>query len=146
VTVDLEATRSNELEPGTAVQLTMPDGVETTGTVATIGTEAAGGEEEGAFGPGGGGGPTVPVTITLDDAASAAAFDTGEVDVAIERSREDDVLAVPVTALLALAEGGYALELADSRLVPVEVGTIADGWVAVSGDGIEPGTEVVVPE
>jgi hypothetical protein len=54
-----------------------------------------------------------------------------------------------VTALLALAEGGYALEVAGdgdaTRLVAVEVGTHADGWVGVAGDGIEPGVEVVVP-
>ncbi len=152
VTVDLDASRSNELEPGTKVGLTMPDGAETTGTVATIGTEADASEDqqEGGLVPGGSGGPTVPVTITLDDPAAAAAFDTGAVDVAIERSREDGATAVPVLALLALAEGGYAVQLpgaadAPGRLVGVEIGTYADGWVGVTGDGIEPGVEVVVP-
>jgi hypothetical protein len=147
VTVDLDASRSNELEPGTAVTLTMPDDVETTGTVATIGTETAASEESAGPG-GGGGGTTVPVTITLDHPEVAADFDTGTVDVAIERSRDDDALAVPVTALLALAEGGYAVELAGGgthHLVGVEVGTFADGWVGISGDGIEPGVKVVVP-
>ncbi|MDP1819740.1 MAG: hypothetical protein Q8K58_07560 [Acidimicrobiales bacterium] len=57
---------------------------------------------------------------------------------------------MPVTALLALAEGGYAVELVSgagsgARLVPVEVGTHADGWVGIEGDGIEPGAAVVVP-
>jgi hypothetical protein len=152
VTVDLDASRSNELEPGTKVGLTMPDDSETTGTVATIGSEAEASDDEGAGGlaPGGASGPTVPVTITLDDPASAAAFDTGSVDVAIERSREDGANAVPVTALLALAEGGYAIEVpgaggSPGRLVAVEVGTYADGWVGVTGEGIEPGAEVVVP-
>jgi hypothetical protein len=153
VTVDLDASRSNELEPGTKVGLTMPDGAETTGTVATIGSEAESsddGQEGGGLGPGGGGGPTVPVTITLDDPTAAAGFDTGSVDVAIERSRQDDATAVPVTALLALTEGGYAVQLpgageAPGRLVAVEVGTYADGWVGVTGEGLEPGTKVVVP-
>jgi hypothetical protein len=153
VTMDLDATRSNELEPGTKVGLTMPDGVETTGTVATIGAEASDDGSDAEQGPiigpgGGGGGPTVPVTITLDDPSVADAFDTGGVDVAIERSREDGATAVPVAALLALAEGGYAVELPGTgagRLVRVEVGTFADGWVGVTGDGIEPGVEIVVP-
>lgn len=148
VSVDLEPARSNELEPGTSVGLTMPDGTETTGTVATIGTRAAAGDAPTGL-PGGD--PTVPVTITLDDPGVAAAFDSGEVDVAIERSRDEGATAVPVTALLALVEGGYAVEVDDGdlrdggRLVAVEVGTIADGWVGVEGDGIEPGVEVVVP-
>ncbi|HJR26018.1 MAG TPA: peptidoglycan-binding protein [Acidimicrobiales bacterium] len=152
VTVDLDANRSNELEPGTKVGLTMPDDTETTGTVATIGSEAEAPADEGGGGlaPGGGGGPTVPVTITLDDPAAAASFDTGSVDVAIERSRDDDATAVPVTALLALAEGGYAVQLPSAgdqpgRLVAVDIGTYADGWVGVTGEGIEPGVEVVVP-
>jgi peptidoglycan hydrolase-like protein with peptidoglycan-binding domain len=147
VTVDLEASRSNELEPGTAVALTMPDDTETTGTVATIGTEAEASDQN--AGPGGGGGATVPVTITLDHPEAAAGFDTGTVEVAIERSRDEDALAVPVTALLALAEGGYAVELAGGgathQLVGVQVGTFADGWVGITGDGIEPGVKVVVP-
>ena len=42
----------------------------------------------------------------------------------------DDVLLVPVGALLALGEGGFALEVPDgdsTRLVPVEVGEVLDG-------------------
>jgi hypothetical protein len=150
VTVDLDAARSNELEPGTSVGLTLPGGVETTGTVATIGAEAEsdGQDQEGPLAPGSGG-PTVPVTVTLDDPQAAPDFDSGAVDVAIERAREEGATAVPVTALLALAEGGYALEVpaggTGTRLVAVDVGTYADGWVGVDGDGIEPGVEVVVP-
>ena len=150
VTVDLDATRANELEPGTKVGLTLPGGEASTGTVATIGTEAESDDQGQEGGPvvGGAGGPTVPVTITLDDPDAAPDFDSGAVEVAIERARDDGATAVPVAALLALVEGGYALEVGGgdgTRLVPVEVGTYADGWVGVTGDGIEPGVEVVVP-
>jgi hypothetical protein len=91
------------------------------------------------------------VTVALDDPAAAAGFDSGAVEVTIETSRVEDATAVPVTALLARTEGGYGLQVVDDRepeghrLVPVEVGAIADGWVEVSGDGIEAGVEVVVP-
>jgi hypothetical protein len=150
VTVDLDASRSNELEPGTAVALTMPDGKPTTGKVATIGSQSSASSDQGQGQPvpGGSSGPTVPVTIALDDPAAAAAFDTGSVDVAIERSRDEGATAVPVEALLALVEGGYAVEVADGashHLVAVEVGTFADDFVGVEGKGIEPGTKVVVP-
>lgn len=148
VTVELDASRSNELEPGTAVALTMPDGVETTGKVATIGSQSSASDGQDQQIPGGSTNPTVPVTISLDDPTKAAPFDTGSVDVALERSREDDATAVPVEALLALVEGGYAVEVKDgaaSRLVGVEVGTFADGFVGVTADGVQPGAEVVVP-
>jgi hypothetical protein len=148
VTVGLAASRSNELEPGTAVGLTLPDGVETTGKVATIGSPSSASDGQDRQGPDASSEPTVPVTITLDDPTTAAAFDTGAVDVALERSREEGATAVPVEALLALVEGGYAVEVADgtsSHLVGVEVGTFADGFVGVTGDGVEAGVEVVVP-
>jgi hypothetical protein len=148
VTVELDASRSNELEPGTAVAITLPDGVATTGKVATIGSpSSASGSQEPQV-PGGGDNPTVPVTISLDDPATADAFDTGSVEVAIERSRQAEATAVPVEALLALVEGGYAVEVVDgatSRLVGVDVGTFADGFVGVTADGLEPGAEIVVP-
>ena len=58
------------------------------------------------------------------------------------------VLAVPVGALLALAEGGYAVEVdRDGRreLVGVDTGLFADGQVEVAGQGLKAGDRVVVP-
>jgi multidrug efflux pump subunit AcrA (membrane-fusion protein) len=57
------------------------------------------------------------------------------------------VLAVPVRALLALSEGGYAVETVRNgvrKLVAVELGAFADGYVEISGR-VQPGTKVVVP-
>ena len=58
----------------------------------------------------------------------------------------EGVLAVPVEAVLALAEGGYAVEVDDGtarRLVGVELGVFADGMVEVTGE-LSPGDQVVV--
>ena len=54
---------------------------------------------------------------------------------------------MPVNALVARRGGGYGVELADShRIVAVEAGLFADGYVEVSGrGGIREGTRVVVP-
>ena len=54
-----------------------------------------------------------------------------------------DVLAVPVGALLALREGGYALQLPDGGLVAVQTGMFAEGLVEVSGAGLTEGLTVV---
>ncbi|HUX71350.1 MAG TPA: hypothetical protein VMV41_12610, partial [Cellulomonadaceae bacterium] len=143
VTVDLDVNRADDVETGTVVALTLPGGVASTGTVTGIGTqpEVVSNDPSATA--------TVPVEITLDDPAATGTFDSGSVDVALERSREDRVLAAPVTALLALAEGGYALEVVDgagvSHLVGVTIGTIADEYVAVTGDGLATGVSVVVP-
>ena len=70
------------------------------------------------------------------------------VDVEVTTVAADDVLAVPVEAVLALAGGGYAVEVSDgggaTHLVRVELGVFADDFVAVTGD-IEAGDQVVVP-
>jgi multidrug efflux pump subunit AcrA (membrane-fusion protein) len=54
---------------------------------------------------------------------------------------------VPVGALLALAEGGYAVEVVDgdgtTHLVGVDIGEILDGKVEISG-GVEVGDSVLV--
>ena len=68
--------------------------------------------------------------------------------VRIERSTASAVLAVPVRTLLALAEGGYAIEIVHGggrQLVAVELGSFADGWVEISGNVREGDTVVSAP-
>jgi hypothetical protein len=57
---------------------------------------------------------------------------------------------VPLSALLALAGGGYGIEVVEPsgvhRLVGVRTGMFAGSRVQVSGTGIQPGTKVVVAQ
>ena len=88
------------------------------------------------------------MTVTLDDPEAAPGLDEAPVDVLVTGDRADDVLAVPVTALLALAEGGYAVEVvADGGvvLVAVDPGLFADGFVEVTSTDLREGMQVVVP-
>ena len=55
----------------------------------------------------------------------------------------EGVLAVPVGALVALSEGGYAVQVATEGLVAVETGLFAKGLVEVTGDGVAEGIAVV---
>jgi hypothetical protein len=68
--------------------------------------------------------------------------------VGIVSARARGVLAVPVSALVALAGGGYAVEVvhgAGSRLVAVRTGLFAQTLVQVSGPGLAAGQRVEVP-
>jgi peptidoglycan hydrolase-like protein with peptidoglycan-binding domain len=71
-----------------------------------------------------------------------------QVQVALAVQSARGVLAVPVSALLALAGGGYGLEVVAPsgarHLVGVTAGLFASGQVQVSGPGITAGTKVVV--
>jgi hypothetical protein len=143
--VDLDVDRSDLVAPGDAVTVSLPDGRQTPGKVAGVGTDpktdAADPKAD----------PTVAMVVTLTRPGDAKRFDSGSVTVTIEQSRDDDALAVPVTALLALAEGGYAVQAVDPaqpggyRLVGVEVGTVTDDFAGITGDGIREGLAVVVP-
>jgi hypothetical protein len=89
----------------------------------------------------------VTVDITLDDPTTAGTLDQAPVSVMITSSAARNVLAVPVEALLALREGGYAVQVAHggtTSLVGVKLGAFADGWVQVDG-AIKEGDAVVVP-
>jgi hypothetical protein len=65
------------------------------------------------------------------------------VQVQVTTSVHSGVLAVPVGALVALREGGYAVQTADGRYRAVQTGMFANGMVEISGDGLAEGLKVV---
>ncbi|HEX2089685.1 MAG TPA: peptidoglycan-binding protein [Actinomycetota bacterium] len=138
VTVELDASRQTLVKEGDEVRVELPDGDTVSGRITEVGRVAqTPPDDEGAE-------PYVTVTISLRDDKAGAGFDQAPVDVGIAVERAKDVLAVPVTALLALAEGGFAVEREDGTLVRVKTGLFADGWVEVQGAGLTEGTKVVV--
>lgn len=73
--------------------------------------------------------------------------DATAVTVTVTQVVADDVLLVPVASLLALGEGGFAVETPDgptTRLIRVEVGEVLDGFAEIDGD-IGEGDLIVVP-
>ena len=87
--------------------------------------------------------------MLLDDPSLAGDLDEAPVEVLVVSDSVEGVMAVPVTALLALSEGGYAVEvgLADgsTALVAVEPGFFADGLVEVTSEQLQVGALVVIP-
>ena len=137
VTVDLDATRQSLARAGDKVTVELPTGRTARGRVTDVGKVAEPPSEEG-------GDATIPVTIALrGKAARGSRLDQAPVDVGFEVERAEDVLTVPIKALLARQGGGFAVQLAGSgRIVPVEPGLYADDLVEVEGE-LEVGDTVV---
>jgi peptidoglycan hydrolase-like protein with peptidoglycan-binding domain len=137
---DLPAEDQGSLATGDPVTVELPDGTVVDGVVSSVATVASVVDNA----------PVFPVEVALDDSALAAAagLDEAPVEVAYVSDSAVGVTAVPVAALVALREGGYAVELLDAdgttRLVGVTAGFFADGLVEVTGD-VAPGDQVVVP-
>src|SRR5690606_3927763 len=141
VTVDLTASQRDRLPVGEEVEVVLPDGRTLPATVESVSTTVQSGDQQGDSG-------TTTVRVTLALAEPVPDYIEAPVEVVVTTAEASDALAVPVSALLALAEGGYAVEVVDAtgatRLVGVELGTFADGLVEVRGDVAE-GDRVVVP-
>ena len=94
---------------------------------------------------------TVPVYLSLDHTEQAHGYDQAPVQVAITTATVNNALVVPVNSLVALAGGGYAVEVVsrnDARhLVTVSLGIFDDaaGLVQVSSPGLAAGQRIVVP-
>lgn len=156
VDVDLDARRQRLARPGAAVEIRLPDDTTLAGTIAHVGTVASDGSD-GDAGSGGDDDPTIDVVVALAGAGDGAgngsgngvgaSLDGAPVKVLLTSRSKEGVLAVPVQALLALAEGGYAVEVAGGagRLFRVETGLFSEGLVEVSGAGIFEGMKVVIP-
>jgi peptidoglycan hydrolase-like protein with peptidoglycan-binding domain len=146
VTAAVDANDHGWAVPGTSVTVTLPGGITVAGTVTSIGTAADAGD--GDPGAPGTGGATVPVIITIADQQKLGDLASTPVDVRYVAEERQNVLTVPVAALLALAEGGYGLELvtpSGTHIVAVEVGLFADGRVEVRGADLAEGQDVGMP-
>lgn len=140
VTVDLPAADQEDMSVGQSVIVELPDNTRVPATVESIASIATAGVT--------GQGATFEVVIRLDDPDVASGLDEAPVDVEVVTDGVENVIAVPVTALLALREGGYAVEVArnDTTVrIAVEPGFFADGFVEIESGDVQPGDRVVVP-
>ena len=125
---------------GITVNVELPDGTDLVGTVTAINPSPVFDDQTGEN--------AVEVTILLAEPASEA-WIGATVDVEITETLIEDALVVPATALLALVEGGYAVEIVTEdgsvRLIGVETGLFVDGDVEVQSPELSAGVRVVVP-
>jgi peptidoglycan hydrolase-like protein with peptidoglycan-binding domain len=158
VQLQVKATEQQLARVGESAPVRLPNGdvvqgqITNVGTVATESSESE--KEKGGGGGGAGGNPsgsgenaTISVTLALDH--PVARLDKAPVSVELVKNIRQNVLAVPATALLATAGGGYAIEaLEGTRRVEVAVtpGMFANGYVQIEGPGIHRGLTVTEPQ
>ncbi|SDE25383.1 peptidoglycan-binding protein [Glycomyces harbinensis] len=143
VSVQLEIADQDLVAVDQAVTVTLPDGGEAAGVVAEVGQAVSGSTDPEEDEP-----ETVEVTVRIEDQSLLGELVSAPVTVELVAETREDVLTVPVEALLALREGGYGVEVVDgaaTTLVPVETGVFADGRVEVESPELAAGMTVAVP-
>lgn len=142
VTVELSPSEVELARRGAQVSVELPSGDDVPGRITDVARVAKlpAGDDVSASDA------TVAVTIRLRRGTRGTRIDQAPVDVLLERSRARDALAIPASALLAQVGGDFAVEVREAggerRIVPVETGVTSDGYVAIEGDGLEPGMRV----
>lgn len=136
VTVTVGAGAAGQMRTGDAVVVTMPDSREVKAEIGAISRVAKKSDDESSTVS------TLNVTVRAERAADLARLDVADVQVKFATSFREGVLAVPVSALLALKGGGYALRTPDGQLHAVTTGLFTDGLVEVDGEGITEGLRV----
>jgi multidrug efflux pump subunit AcrA (membrane-fusion protein) len=119
------------------------NGTTAPGTISDVGrvakTSAADGETT----------STVTFEVRLKQPRVAGNIDQAPVEVHVTNERANNVLAVPVTALLGLRGGGYGVEVLRGgvlNVIAVEPGLYSDGgYVEIKGGALNVGDRVVVP-
>ncbi|GAA4893895.1 peptidoglycan-binding protein [Streptomonospora salina] len=145
VTAELEPEDRRLAEEGGAVEITLPGGESVDGRIEDVAVAVRPESQEEDR-------TVVEVVVSFDgeEAERAAAeYPLAAVDASFVAETREEVLTVPVAALVAMNGGGFGVEVVDessSAYVPVETGLFADGRVEVSGDGISEGSVVGVPK
>jgi hypothetical protein len=143
VTAELKITDRRMASVDGEVTVTLPDHTTVPGKVVSARIVIKPGEKEQSDLQ-----ARIEVTVALGDQAALDEFDHAPVDVSFTTDRREDVLTVPVNALLALVDGGYGVEVVDgskTRIVTVQTGLFSGGRVEVTGDGLTEGLSVGVP-
>ena len=148
VTVELDASRQSSIKVGDPVevvagQVRAAGRVSSIATVATPTNAGPGAKYQGI--------PTATITvvISLADQTLSSQPDQAPVQVAVVTESAHHVLAVPIAALLATADGGYSVEVLGSKgshQIDVTTGLFDDddGLVQVEGAGLNEGMRIVV--
>jgi multidrug efflux system membrane fusion protein len=132
IEADVEAAEAAAWAVGTPVEVTWADGTTTTGSVVEVGRDVTDSQ--------------VPIVVALEPGSGTEAPIGSRVDLVRTVEERTAVVAVPVSAVVAGADGP-AVRVAGAggdEVVSVELGIVDDGWVEVTR-GLAEGSEVRLP-
>ena len=146
VTAQVTADRQNAVKVGDEVTLTLPGMSPVKGKVLRVGKVAVAQESGDGNEQRGPQGATLTVVIGVTVPEGSPDLDQAPVQVSISSQTKQNVLLVPVVALLAKPGGGYRVRLSSGSYVEVELGLFdeAQGKVEVTGN-LNVGDLVEVP-
>jgi peptidoglycan hydrolase-like protein with peptidoglycan-binding domain len=139
VTLDVVLADKDKVKVGTSTRIAVPGSEDLTGTVRSVSPVAVN--------PGTGTAKkdaTVTATISTTTVVQSDQIEL-PVDVYVNKVLATDALAVPVSAIVAKADGSFAVEKTDGTSVSVKTGETADNFIEITGEGVEEGMEVIVP-
>ncbi|MFE2183080.1 peptidoglycan-binding protein [Streptomyces sp. NPDC059455] len=142
VRLEVKVSEAALAKPDHKVRVELPDGTVADGTVSSVGEVATTGDDPDDKAP------KVDVTVTFDDPGAVEGVDKSPATVVFTGRIRKDVLSVPVSALLALEDGSFGVQVVaggKAREVKVRLGMFAQGRVEVSGAGVRDGMRVGVP-
>lgn len=139
VSVVVAVADADEFEVGDEVTIELADETTVDGRVAEIGAVEESPDPEG--------GSTVTISIEV---LGTGELIEGVVTVSTIGEAVEGAIAVPTRALVALREGGFAVEIIDSsgdrKLTGVEIGAFDEGYVEITEGDLEPGDQIAVPQ
>lgn len=141
VTIDIDPNIATAAPLGTELRFSLPDGTQTSGIVTAVGAPTQRETEDGKKSM------KVPLTLTPNDEAATSGVTEAKITATLVRSIADDVITVPVLALLARADGSFVVERVsgDKREdVAVILGAFGDGRVEIRESTLAVGDRVVV--
>ncbi len=143
VTAEVSADRQDLVEVGDEVIVSLPSGAPVPGTILRVGRVATVDEQSG---DGQSGPASVTIVVGVTPPPGTPDLDQAPVLVAIAANVRENVMLVPVAALLARPGGGYQVRLTSGTFVEVRPGLFDDatGKVEVTG-GLSVGDLVEVP-
>jgi hypothetical protein len=139
VSVPLDTSKEGEVKVGDTVDVQLPSGSDTPGTVSAIANSITPAQGQG-------GNDTIAVTITVPDQNALGGLEGAPVTVNITTASAKGALAVPITALVVNPDGSYAVDVVNNgttHRVAVTTGLFTSTLVQVTGNINEHDTVVV---
>jgi multidrug efflux pump subunit AcrA (membrane-fusion protein) len=139
VILDVDPLKRDLVPQGAPVNVELPSGKTVPGKIESVSTTLTQNAD---------GKNIYQVTVMLDDPSQVADIALAPVTVHYVTTVAEQVLAVPVAAIIGVPGGGYAVQVVAKdgavKRVPVELGAWGDGYVAVTGS-LQAGDMVEVP-